>query len=186
MPNAAKPGHEPLPTHPEVAPEATFDVSEASETAARRLSGGPAPNARFGEHLQSTTPQALGPSGPKRRSSADSGNDAEASDRAGSKFDLAGAPSSAPPEFARAAAAGTSETLGRIASLSRAAQPGAPHYARAPEARRDQVAAPGATARAAGLAPRAAPPRSALARHPTRSAVFTKRPGWPKAGRRGA
>jgi integrase len=149
MPNAAKPGPEPLLAHPEAAPEAIFGLTEASETAARRLSGGPAPNARFGEDLRSTTPQALGPPGPKRRSSADPGNDAEASDRAESESDLAGASSSAPPEFAHAAAAGTTATLGRIASLSRAAQPGAPHYAKAPEAWRDQVAAPGATARAA-------------------------------------
>ena len=114
-------------------------------------------------------------SGPERRSSADPGNDAEASDRAGSESELAGAPSSAPPEFARAAAAETSAKLGRIASFSRAAQPGGPHDAKAPEARRDQVAAPSATARAGRR--RGGPARSAPARHPTRSAVFTKAPG---------
>jgi integrase len=149
MPNAAKPGLEPLLARPEAAPEAIFELGEASENTARRLSRGPAPNARFGENLQSATPQALGPSGPKRRSSADPGNDAEASDRAGSESELAGAPSSAAPEFARAAAAGTSAELGRIASFSRAAHPGGPHYAEAPEARRDQVAGPSATAQAA-------------------------------------
>ena len=141
------------------------------------MSRGPTRNARFGEALQSATPQALGPSGPERRSSADPGNDAEASDRAGSESELAGAPSSAPPEFARAAAAGTSAKLSRIASFSRAAHPRGPHDAKAPEARRDQVAAPSATARPPGLAPQAAPPRPALARHPTQSAVFTKAPG---------
>ena len=126
-----------------------FDPGEASENTARRLSGGPAPNARFGENLQSATSQALGPSGPKRRSSADPGNDAAASDRAGSGPELAGPPSSAAPEFTRAAAAGSSAKLGRLAAFSRAAQPGGPHDAEAPEARRDQVAAPSATARAA-------------------------------------
>jgi integrase len=146
MGKVVKFGPEPLLTDPEAAPEAAFDRAEASETAARRLRGGPAPNARFGENLQSATPQALGPSGPKRPSFADPGNDVEASDRAGSKSEPAGALSSAPPEFARAA---TSAKLGRIASFSRAAQPGWPHYAKAPEARPNQVAAPSATARAA-------------------------------------
>ena len=126
MPNAAKPGREPLLARPEAAPEAIVELGEASENTARRLSGGPALNARFGEDLQSATPQALGPSGPKRRPSADPGNDAEASDRAGSESELAGAPSPAAPEFAGAAAAGTSAKLGHIASFSRAAQPGGP------------------------------------------------------------
>ena len=114
------------------------------------MSRGPAPNAPSGEGLQSATPQALGPSGPERRSSADPGNDAGASDRAGSGSELAGAPSSAAPEFAGAAAAGTSAKLGHIASFEPcSAAPGAPHDAKAPEARRDQVAAPSAAARAA-------------------------------------
>ena len=103
----------PLLAHPEAAPEAPFDSVEASETAARRLSGGPAPNARFGEDLQSATPQALGPSGPKRRASADPGNDAEASDRAGSESELAGAPSSA---RARVRPRGCSRDLGEAGS----------------------------------------------------------------------
>ena len=149
MPNAAKPGLEPLLARPEAAPEAVVELGEASENTARRLSRGPAPNARFGEALQSATPQALGPSSPARPSSADPGNDAEASDRAGSESELAGAPSSAPPEFARAAAAGTSAKLDGVALVSRAAQPGGQHDAEAPKARRDQVAAPSATARAA-------------------------------------
>ena len=178
MPNAAKPGPGAPLAHPKTAPEATFDAAEASETTARRLSGDPpALNARFGEGLQSATPQALGPSGPERRPSADPGNGAEASDRAGSESDLAGAPSSAPPEFARAAAAGTSAKLGHIASFSRAAQARGAARRQAPEAQRDQVAAPNATARAAPVGAAAAPPRSALARHPTRSAIFTKAPG---------
>ena len=116
----------------------------------RRLSGDPpALNARLGEGLQSTTPGALGLSGPKRRPSADPGNGAEASDRDGSGSDPAGAPSSAPPEFAGAVAAGTSETLGRIASFSRAAQAWGPRNASAPEAQRDPVAALSASARRA-------------------------------------
>jgi integrase len=151
MPNAAKPGLEPLLARPEAAPEAIVELGEASEITARGLSRGPAPNARFGENLQSATSQALGPSGPKRRASADPGNDAEASDRAGSESERAGAPSSATPEFARAAAAGTSARPGRIALFSRAAQTWEPHEAKAPEARRDQVAAASATARAARI-----------------------------------
>ena len=147
MPNAAKPGLEPHLAHQEAAPEAIFKLGGASENTARRLSRGPPPNARFGENLQSTTPQAVGPSGPERRSCADPGNDAEASDRAGSGSELAGAPSSAPPEFARTAAGRTSAKT----SFSRAAHPGGPHYAKAPEAPRDQVAPPSATARAAWI-----------------------------------
>jgi integrase len=132
MPNSAKPGPEPLLARREDAPQAIVELGEASETKARRSSRGPARNARFGEALQSATSQGLGPSGPKRRSSADPGADAEASDRAGSQPELAGAPSKP----------------GRIAAFSRAAQPGGPHDAEASEAQRDQVAAPSATARA--------------------------------------
>jgi integrase len=44
MPNAAKPGPEPLLAHPEAAPQATFDASEASENAPRAL-GSAAPPA---------------------------------------------------------------------------------------------------------------------------------------------
>ncbi|HEY5206305.1 MAG TPA: hypothetical protein VIJ63_17125, partial [Roseiarcus sp.] len=58
-------------------------------------------------------------------------------------------PSSAPPEFGHAAAAETSAKLDGVALVSRAAQPGGPHSAKAPEARRDQVATPSASARAA-------------------------------------
>jgi integrase len=149
MPNAAKPGLEPLLARPEAAPEAIVELGEASEITARGLSRGPAPNARFGENLQSAPSQALGPSGPKRRASADPGNDAEASDRAGSESERAGAPSSATPEFARAAAAGTSAKLDGVALVSRAAQPRALHHAKVPQTWRDQVAGPSATARAA-------------------------------------
>ena len=93
MPNAAKPGLKPLQARPEAAPEAVFDAAEASENTARRLERRPpAPNARFGEALQSATPQALGLSGPERRSSADPGNGAEASDRDGSGSELGGGP----------------------------------------------------------------------------------------------
>jgi integrase len=144
-PRKTRPRAPPL-GRPEAAPEAVVGLGEASENTARRLSRGPAPNARFGENLQSAKSQDLGLSGPKRRSSADPRNDAEASDRARSESKLSGRPSSAAPEFARAAAAGTAK-LGRIAAFSRAAPPGQPHDAEAPQARRDQVAAPSATAR---------------------------------------
>jgi integrase len=190
MPNAAKPGPESLLTHPEAGPEAALDPAEPSET---MLSGGPAPNVRFGEDQQSSTPQALGPSGPKRRASADPGNDAGASDRARSESGLAGAPSSAAPEFGRAAAPGTSAKLGRIASFTRAAQPGGPHYAEAAEARRDQVAAPSATVPVGAGAPsdpKRGPHKGARKdRGPAGAALETQAPGanppalLPSAGR---
>ena len=119
MPNAAKPGLEPLLARLEAALQASVELGEASENTGATLEGPPpALNDRFGEDLQSATPQALRPSGPKRRSSADPGNEAS---RAGSEPKLAGAPSPAAPEFARAAAAGTSAKLSRLASFSRAA-----------------------------------------------------------------
>jgi integrase len=149
MPNAAKPGLEPLLGRPEAAPEASGELGEASEATARRLSPGSAANARFGENLQSAKSQALGLSGPKRRSSADPRNDAEASDRAGSESKRAGTPSSRTPEFGHAAAVGTSAALGHIAAFSGAAQACGPHQSKAPKARRDQVAPPSAPARAA-------------------------------------
>jgi integrase len=150
MPNAAKPAPRPLLDHPETAPEVPFGPAEASEIVARRLRGGPAPDSRFGEDRQSDTPQARESPGPARRASTDPGNDAEASDRVGPESDSAGTPSPAPPAFARAASPGTPAKLGCIASLSRAAQPGGAHYAKAAEeARRDHVAAPSAAARAA-------------------------------------
>jgi integrase len=157
MPNPAKPGRATLSGPPNGDPEAAFDPAEASENTAQQLRGGPAPIAGFGEDLQSATPRALGPSGPKPRSSADPGNDAEASDRAGSESELAVAPSPALPEFAGAAAAGTSAKPGRLASFSRA-EPGGSHDAEAPEAPRDHVAAPGA-ARAAFIGAAGGPAR---------------------------
>ncbi len=109
----------------------------------------PALNTWLGEGLQSATPRALELSGRKRRPSADPGNGAEAFDRDGSESGLAGAPSSAPPAFAGAVAAGTSETLGHIASFSRAAGASGPRNAMAPEAQRDPVPALSASARRA-------------------------------------
>jgi integrase len=142
MPNAAKPGRATLSGLLNDGQEAAFDPAEASENTVRRLSGvSPALNAGLGEDRQSTTPQALEPSGPERRSSADLGN--EASDRAGSEPERATAPSSA-----RAASPGTSAKLGRAASVGRAAQAWGPRNASGPEAQRDQVAGPSATARA--------------------------------------
>ena len=188
MPNAAKPGLAPLLVHPEAAPEAIVELGEASENTARRLSGGPAPNARFGESLQSATPQALGPSGPERRPSADPGNDAAASDRAGSESELAGAPSSARARVRRRGCSGDLGEAGphrlvQPCSAARGAhmtpRPRKPGGTKSPR----QAPPP----RPRGLAPQAAPRRSALARHPTRSAIFTKAPrAWPKARRHGA
>ena len=163
MPNAAKPGPEPLLAPHKPASEAAFDAAEASENTMRRLSGDPpAPDARPGGGLQSATPRAFGLSGGKRRRSADPGNRAEASDRNGSGSDPAGALSSAPPEFDGPAAAGISAKRGRIASFSHAARAEGAHHARAPEAQLDQVAALNASARrawvgaAGGSAPAAA------------------------------
>jgi integrase len=146
MPNAAKPGCATLSGPLNDPPEAAFGPAEASESTVRRIRGGPAPSSGFGEDLQSTTLQALEPSGLERRSSPASGIDAEMSDRDGSGSDPARAPSSALPEFGRPTATGTSAKLGRIASVSRAAQP---HSAKAPEQpQRDPVATPSASARA--------------------------------------
>jgi integrase len=202
MPDPAKPGRATLSGPPNDASEAASGPVEASENTARRLSSDPpALDAWLGEALQSTMPQALEPSGPERRSSADPGN--EASDRVGRESALAGAPSSAPPEFGRPTAAGTSAKLGRIASVSRAAQP---HSAKAPEKpQRDPVAARSATARAAfiGAAGGPAPvgagapsvPKRGLhdgamdAREPQGAALETEAPGanspalLPSAGR---
>jgi integrase len=150
MPNAAKPGRATLSGPLNDAPEAPFDPDEASENPVRRLSRDPPPfNAWLGEGLQSATPRALGLSGRKRRPSADSGNGAEASDRDGSESDPAGAASSASSEFAGAGAPGTSETLGHIASFSRAAEALGPRNAKATQAQRDQVAALSASTRRA-------------------------------------
>ena len=152
MPNAAKPGRASLSGPLNDAPEAASGPAEASGATARRLSGDPpAVNARLGEGLPLARPRALGSSGGEGRRSADPWNGAEASDRDGSEPERAGAPSSAAPEFAGAAAAGTLARPGRIAAFNRAAQTWEPHEAKAPEARRDQVAAASATARAARI-----------------------------------
>jgi integrase len=182
MPNPAKPGLEPLPDRPEAALEASFDLGEASENTAPRLSRGPARSARFDENVQSATSQALEPSGPERGSSDDPGNDAATSDRAPSEPELAGAPSSAAPEFA--AGAEISAGLGRIVGFSRAAPPGEPHDAKAPEARRDQVAAPSATARAAwaGAAGGPAPLSPGAPSDPMRSRHESARDGREPVG----
>jgi integrase len=161
--NGRKSGPEGPSERPEDALAVASDAAEASENVVRAASlseGSLVSLALFGAGLRPAPPQAPGPSGPERRSSADPGNDAEASDRAGSESELSGAPSSSAPEFARAAAAETSAKLGRMGSFSRAAHPGGPHYAEASEARRrDQVAAPSATARAAWVGAAGAPAR---------------------------
>ena len=150
MPNAAKPDRATLSGPLNDYREAAFGPAEASESSVRRLRGDPpALRTWVGEGLQSTAPGAPGLSGRKRRPSADPGNGAEASDRDGSGSDPAGGPSSVPPKFAGAVAAGTPETLGDIASFSRAAQASGPRNASAPVAQRDPVAALSASARRA-------------------------------------
>ena len=174
MPHPTKPGLEPLLDRPEAALQASFELGEASENAARRLSRGPVRDARFGENQQSATPQALGPSGPKRRASTDPGN--QASDRDGSESNSAGPPSSAPPEFARAAAAQASAAPGAIAASIRAGQAWEPHDAEVPEARRDQAAAPSATA-PAGAAGAPAPVIAGASSDPKRGLRESARDG---------
>ena len=83
MPNAANSASETTTARPKDAPEATFDAAEASENAARGVrldaTAAAALLAPPGARLRSTAPQAPGPPDPKRRSSADPGNGAEAS-----------------------------------------------------------------------------------------------------------
>ena len=118
------------------------------------------PLARLGAGLRSAAPQAPGPSDPKRRSSPDPGNRAEASARDAAGSAAAGAPSPAPPELAGAAAAGTPAKLGPIASSGPAAQAWGPRRPKVAEDRRDQAAAPSAPAPPApvGADRRRAPP----------------------------
>ena len=180
MPNAAKPGPEPLLAHPETAPEAAFDPAEASENAARRLRGGPARNARLGEDLQSATPQASDVGPQRRLPLTRERRRGVGSRRAGVR--LAGAPSPAPPAFARAAAAGPRRSWAASPRSAVQRSPGAalrqgPGSPAGPS-RRAKRRRPAAWVGAAG-----GPPRSALARHPTRSAVFTKAPGTAESRR---
>jgi integrase len=150
MANPAKPGRATLSGPLNDAREAAFDPAEASENTVRRLRGDPpALNAQLGEGLQSGTPGTPGLPGRKRRPSPDPGNRAETSDRDGSGSDPAGTPSSARPDLTRGAAAGASETLGRVASFGRAAQAWGARNARASEAQQDPVAVLSASARRA-------------------------------------
>jgi integrase len=98
-----------------------------------------------GADERSAAPQAPGPSDPRRRSSADPENRAEAVASDAWESDPAGVPSPAPPELASAAPAGTPGKLGPILS-GRAVRAWGPRHARAPEDRRDQAAAPSAPA----------------------------------------
>jgi integrase len=116
-----------------------YDAAEASENVVRAASlseGSLVSLALFGAGLRPAAPQAPGPSDPERRSSADPGNRAEASDR-----DAAGAPSPAPPKLA-AAAAGTSAKLGPILSSGPAAQAWGSRHARHAKAAEDQAPSP--------------------------------------------
>jgi integrase len=150
MRKAGKFGPEGSQPAPEGAGGDAQETAEASENAARSAPAEAAaarPLAQLGAALRSAAPQAPGPSDPKRRPSAVPGNGAEASDRDESGSDPVEAPSSAPAEVAGAVAAGTSETLGHIASFSGAAEASGPRNASAPEAQRDPVAALSASAR---------------------------------------
>ena len=85
MPNPANSGPETPSERPEDALAVASDAAEASEKAARGAhldaTAAPAPLAPLGVGLGSAAPRAPGPSDPKRRSSGDPGNRAEASDR---------------------------------------------------------------------------------------------------------
>jgi integrase len=141
MPNAAKPGLAPPPSAVPNAPlEADSDAAEASENAVRgaRSDAAAAP-APLGAGLRSAAPQAPGPSDPKRRSSADPGNRAEASASDASGSAAAWAPSPAPSESAGVAAPATLGKLGHFASASTA---GLAWEARHAKASNDQTRAP--------------------------------------------
>jgi integrase len=158
-------------TAPEGARGDTLRTAEASETAARSAPAAAAaarPLPRLGAGLRA--PQAPGPSDPKRRSSADPGDRAEASASDGSGSAAAGAPSPAPPELAGAAAAGTPAKLGPIASPGPAAQAWGPRRPKVAEDRRDQAAGPSAPAQPApvGADRRRAPPDAGAPSDPKR------------------
>ena len=100
MGKAGKFGAEGTWTAPEDAGGDAPQTAEASENAARSAgshAAAPRPLARLGAGLQSAAPQALAPSDPKRRSSGDPGNRAEAVANDASGSASAGAPSAAPP-----------------------------------------------------------------------------------------
>ena len=142
MGKAGKFGPEDSRRTPEGAGGDALQTAEASENAARRARSdvaAPAPLAGLGAGLRSAAPQAPGPSNPKRRSSADPGNRAEASASDASGSAAAGAPPPAPPESAGAAAPATLGKLGHFASASPA---GLAREARHAKASNDQTRAP--------------------------------------------
>ena len=167
--------------------EAIFELAEASESTARRVSRGPFPNARFGEVLQSTTPQAVGPSDPKRRPSADPGNGAAASDarRVGIR------PSRGP--LLCAARVRRRRCSGDIGEAwpHRLVQPCSAGLGAAQRQRPGSPAGPSRRAkrrRPGRLGWRRGPSRPGRRRRATLPGAQPSRwrPGWPKAGRRGA
>ena len=163
------------------------DAAEASEKAARSADlqrSRPCPARPLGAGLRSAVPEAPGPSDPKRRSSPDPGNRAEASTGDASGSAAAGAPSPALPDspargprradarrsWAAIASASPDEAqgLGGRAKRRRPRKPGPP------AAKPPRQAPPPGPRRSA---PTAAPPRTTPARHPTRSAVVTEASG---------
>ena len=164
MRKAGKFGPEGARTAPEGARGDALLTAEASENAARNApAAAPAarPLAPLGARLRLAAPEARGPSDPKRRSSADPGNRAEASARDGWGSAAVGAPSPALPAFAGAAAAGTPAKRSRIASFSAA---GHAREARRAKASEDQPPSPAVGSNAPALrAPIGADSRSAPA-----------------------
>jgi hypothetical protein len=143
MRKAGKFGPEDAGTAAEDAAKDALEAAEASENAARSARSDAAaarPLARLGAGLRA--PQVPGPSDPKRRSSADPGDRAEASARDASGFASAGAASPAPPELVGAAVAGTGATLGRILSSGPAAQAWGARHARHANASEDRAPSP--------------------------------------------
>jgi integrase len=136
-------------TPPEWAEKEAWEIAEASEDAARSPrsdTAAPRPLARIGAGRRA--PRAPGPSDPKRRSSADPGNRAEASASDASGSAAAGAPRPAPPESAGAAAPATLGKLGHFASASPA---GLAREARHAKASNDQTRAPAVGSNAPAL-----------------------------------
>jgi integrase len=162
MRKAGKFGPESSWKGPEDASRDAHDAVEASENVVRAANlseGSPVPLAPLGG-LRSAAPQAPGPSAPKRRSSADLGNRAEASASGASGPAAARAPSRAQPELAGAAVAGTPAKLGQASVSNPAAEAWGARHAQASEDRRGQAGAPSAPALPArvGADGSAAPP----------------------------
>ena len=162
-------------------------TAEASENAARSRSdaaAAPALLAPSGARLRSAAPEAPRPSDPKRRSSADPGNRAEASPSDASGPAAAGAPP-APPKLAAAAAGTPARSWAPLPRWSPAAQARGPRRAKASEDWRDKAGAPSAPALPAPGRRRPQPRIGRWRRrHPTRSAVVTEASGTARMDRK--